>query len=93
RLAATDVKVGREAVLADGLRASVGDIVRTRSNDRRNPLSQTDWVRNGDRWTVEDVGRDGSLIVRHLELGRTVTLSPDYVQSATELGYAGTVHS
>ncbi|MEV8236997.1 MobF family relaxase [Rhodococcus sp. NPDC077669] len=93
RLAATDAKVGREAVLADGLRASVGDIVRTRSNDRRNPLSQTDWVRNGDRWTVENVGRDGSLVVRHLELGRTVTLSPDYVQSATELGYAGTVHS
>nr|WP_181715739.1 MobF family relaxase [Cryobacterium sp.]QJS06116.1 relaxase TrwC [Cryobacterium sp.] len=86
-------KVGREAVLADGLRASVGDIVRTRSNDRRNPLSQTDWVRNGDRWTVENVGRDGSLVVRHLELGRTVTLDPDYVQSATELGYAGTVHS
>ncbi|MDV6305480.1 MobF family relaxase [Rhodococcus cerastii] len=93
RLAATDAKVGREAVLADGLRASVGDIVRTRSNDRRNPLSQTDWVRNGDRWTVEKVGRDGSLVVRHLELGRTVTLAADYVQSATELGYAGTVHS
>ncbi|WP_051364831.1 MobF family relaxase [Rhodococcus sp. JG-3] len=93
RLAATDTKVGREAVLADGLRASVGDIVRTRSNDRRNPLSQTDWVRNGDRWEVEDVGHDGSLLVRHLELGRTVTLDADYVQSATELGYAGTVHS
>lgn len=93
RLAATDAKIGREAVLADALRASVGDIVRTRSNDRRNPLSQTDWVRNGDRWTVEKVGRDGSLVVRHLELGRTVTLDPDYVQSATELGYAGTVHS
>ncbi|MFI7172188.1 MobF family relaxase [Rhodococcoides fascians] len=93
RLAATDAKVGREAVLADGLRASVGDIVRTRSNDRRNPLSQTDWVRNGDRWIVEKVGRDGSLQVRHIELGRTVTLDADYVQSATELGYAGTVHS
>ncbi|WP_179272029.1 MULTISPECIES: MobF family relaxase [unclassified Rhodococcus (in: high G+C Gram-positive bacteria)] len=93
RLAATDAKIGREAVLADGLRASAGDIVRTRSNDRRNPLSQTDWVRNGDRWTVEKVGRDGSLVVRHLELGRTVTLSPNYVQESTELGYAGTVHS
>ncbi|WP_415974499.1 hypothetical protein [Rhodococcus sp. 077-4] len=56
-------------------------------------LSKTDWVRNGDRWIVEKVGRDGSLGVRHIELGRTVTLSPDYVQSATELGYAGTVHS
>ncbi|WP_176458343.1 MULTISPECIES: MobF family relaxase [unclassified Rhodococcus (in: high G+C Gram-positive bacteria)] len=93
RLAATGKRVGREAVLADGLMASAGDTVRTRSNDRRNPLSQTDWVRNGDRWIVEKVGRDGSLRVRHIELGRTVTLSPDYVQSATELGYAGTVHS
>ncbi|MCJ0980619.1 MobF family relaxase [Rhodococcus sp. IEGM 1372] len=93
RLAATDTRVGREAVLADGLVASAGDTVRTRSNDRRNPLSQTDWVRNGDRWIVEKVGRDGSLRVRHIELGRTVTLDADYVQSATELGYAGTVHS
>jgi len=93
RLAATGTRVGREAVLADGLMASAGDTVRTRSNDRRNPLSQTDWVRNGDRWIVEKVGRDGSLRVRHIELGRTVTLDADYVQSATELGYAGTVHS
>ncbi|WP_255123015.1 MobF family relaxase [Rhodococcus sp. 14-2470-1b] len=93
RLAATDKRVGREAVLADGLMASAGDTVRTRSNDRRNPLSQTDWVRNGDRWIVEKVGRDGSLQVRHIELGRSVTLDADYVQSATELGYAGTVHS
>ncbi|WP_196249311.1 MobF family relaxase [Rhodococcoides fascians] len=93
RLAATGKRVGREAVLADGLMASAGDTVRTRSNDRRNPLSQTDWVRNGDRWIVEKVGRDGSLRVRHIELGRSVTLDADYVQSATELGYAGTVHS
>ena len=93
RLAATDEPVGLQALLADGLHASVGDTVRTRSNDRRNALSRTDWVRNGDRWIVENVGADGSLLVRHLELGRTVTLDPDYVQSATELGYAGTVHS
>lgn len=93
RLAATDEPVGLQALLADGLQASVGDTVRTRSNDRRNALSKTDWVRNGDRWIVENVGADGSLLVRHLELGRTVTLDPDYVQSATELGYAGTVHS
>ncbi|WP_052493337.1 MobF family relaxase [Rhodococcus sp. MEB064] len=93
RLDASDTSVGREAPLADGLFASIGDTVRTRSNDRRNPLSQTDWVRNGDRWIVEDVTVDGALLVRHLELGRTVTLDADYVQSATELGYAGTVHS
>ncbi|OAK53813.1 MobF family relaxase [Rhodococcoides kyotonense] len=93
RLAASDKRVGREALLADGLQVSAGDTVRTRSNDRRNALSKTDWVRNGDRWIVEKVGRDGSLLVRHLELGRTVTLDPDYVSESTELGYAGTVHS
>ncbi len=93
RLAASNDPVGPTVVLSDGLQASVGDIVRTRTNDRRNPLSQTDWVRNGDRWTVEDVTADGALLVRHLELGRTVTLAPDYVRSSTELGYAGTVHS
>ncbi|MGU3438255.1 MobF family relaxase [Actinomycetes bacterium M1A6_2h] len=93
RLAASGGPVGREAALADGLVASVGDTVRTRSNDRRNPLSKTDFVRNGDRWIVDEVGLDGSLRVRHLELGRTVTLSPTYVEQATELGYAGTVHS
>ncbi len=93
RLAATDAPVGREVLLADGLFASVGDTVRTRSNDRRNPLSQTDWVRNGDRWTVEDVTVDGDLVVRHLDIGRTVTLTAHYARTATELGYAGTVHS
>ncbi len=32
--------------------AYVGDTVITRSNDRRLRLSATDWVKNGDRWTV-----------------------------------------
>ena len=93
RLNAAGGPVGREALLSDGLFASVGDVVRTRSNDRRNPLSQTDWVRNGDRWKVEKVTAAGDLVVRHLELGRTVTLTADYARRATELGYAGTVHS
>ena len=30
----------------------VGDMIITRSNDRRLRLSATDWVKNGDRWTV-----------------------------------------
>ena len=38
--------------LADGNRASVGDVIITRSNDRRLRLTATDWVKNGDRWTV-----------------------------------------
>jgi hypothetical protein len=40
---------GREVRLADGNQASVGDVIITRSNDRRLRLSATDWVKNGDR--------------------------------------------
>ena len=41
-----------EVALADGNRASVGDVIITRSNDRRLRLTATDWVKNGDRWTI-----------------------------------------
>ena len=46
-----------EVPLADGNRASVGDVIITRSNDRRLRLSATDWVKNGDRWTITHVDR------------------------------------
>ena len=38
--------------LADGNQASVGDVIITRSNDRRLRLRANDWVKNGDRWTI-----------------------------------------
>ena len=41
-----------EARLADGLSASVGDTVVTKTNDRTLTLGRTDFVRNGYRWTV-----------------------------------------
>ena len=47
-----NVPVGREVRLADGNQASVGDVIITRSNDRRLRLTATDWVKNGDRWTI-----------------------------------------
>jgi conjugative relaxase-like TrwC/TraI family protein len=54
-----------EVSLADGNRASVGDVIITRSNNRRLRLTATDWVKNGDRWTVTHVGQQGNLTVRH----------------------------
>ncbi len=36
---------GSEVSLADGNRASVGDVIITRSNDRRLRLTATDWVK------------------------------------------------
>ena len=84
---------GREVRLADGNQASVGDVIITRSNDRRLRLAATDWVKNGDRWTITQVGRRGDLTVRHNRSHRTVRLPADYVQASTGLGYATTIHA
>jgi hypothetical protein len=88
-----NTRPGREVQLADGNQASVGDLIITRQNDRRLPISPTDWVKNGDRWTVLHVTETGALKVRHASSGRIVTLPPGYVATATQLGYATTVHT
>lgn len=70
-----------------------GDTIVTRRNDRRlSVFAGRDFVKNGDRWSVEGVGEDGSLKVRHVEHGGTVTLPAAYVSEHVELGYALTVH-
>ena len=82
-----------EVHLADGNQASVGDVIITRSNDRRLRLTATDWVKNGDRWTITSVSNNGGLTVRHTRSNRTVRLPADYVDTATGLGYATTIHA
>jgi hypothetical protein len=84
---------GQEVRLGDGNRASVGDMIITRANDRRLRLSATDWVKNGDRWTITRVDRSGGLTVRHSRSRLTVRLPIDYVRSSTGLGYATTIHA
>jgi DNA primase catalytic core len=79
--------------LADGNEASIGELIITRENDRRLRTSATDWVKNGDRWTVLEIHDGGDLTVQHTQHGRTVRLPCDYVAKATELGYACTVHT
>ncbi len=91
RLASTTP--GRQVDLADGNQASVGDLIITRRNDRRLRITATDWVKNGDRWTILNLTRTGGLRVRHARNGRTATLPAGYVSTATELGYATTVHT
>ncbi|MHB1489455.1 MAG: MobF family relaxase, partial [Cellulomonas sp.] len=81
------------ARLADGSHASLDDVVITRSNNRQLRLSATDWVKNGDRWRVTQVGADGSLTARHTVNGCTVQLPGDYVAANVELGYASTIHT
>src|SRR5215204_19655 len=83
-----------EVPLADGNRASVGDVIITRSNDRRLRLTATDWVKNGDRWTITTrIGSRGDLTVRHNGSQLTVRLPADYVRTSTGLGYATTIHA
>ena len=84
--------VGREVRLADGNQASVGDVIITRSNDRRLRLAPTDWVKNGDRWTITHVGKRRDVAVRHTRSHHTVRLPADYVRTSTGLGYATTIH-
>jgi hypothetical protein len=77
--------------LADGNQASVGDVIITRANDRRLRLTTTDWVKNGDQWTITRVGRCGGLTVRHNRSHLTVRLPCDYVRTSTGRGYATTI--
>jgi hypothetical protein len=87
-----NVPVGQEVRLGDGNQASVGDVIITRANDRRLRLSATDWVKNGDRWTISRIGQRGDLMVRHNRSHLTVRLPADYVHTSTGLGYATTIH-
>lgn len=84
-------RLGRETVLADGLAASVGDVIRTRRNNRSLKLSTTDFVRNGYTFTIVGIAADGALKVRHRGTGREITLPADYVTDHVTLGYAATI--
>jgi conjugative relaxase-like TrwC/TraI family protein len=92
RLASTPT-AGPEVALADGNRASAGDLIITRTNDRRLRTSATDWVKNGDRWIVLAAHRDGGLRVKHRRSGRSIQLPVSYVRDSVELGYATTIHT
>ena len=82
-----------EVSLADGNRASVGDVIITRTNDRRLRLTAADWVKNGDRWTITAVSNNGGLTVRLTRSHLTIRLPADYVRESTGLGYATTIHT
>ena len=88
-----DTEPGREIELADGNLASVGDTIITRTNNRKLRVSPTDWVKNGDRWTIIDADPQRGIHARHTQSGRHVQLPADYVAESVELGYATTTHT
>jgi len=97
RLEPTGQPPGREVALADGTRASAGDTVITRRNDRSRRGADGSWVKNGDRWHVLAVHPDGAVSVEYHRAGRGskrahLTLSAGYVAEHVQLGYASTIH-
>ena len=56
-------------------------------------LGGSDWVKNGDRWTITHIGRHGDLTVRHTRSHLTARLPAHYVAESAELGYATTIHA
>ncbi|RHW28463.1 transfer protein Tra [Nocardioides immobilis] len=90
---AAPTTIGPARRLADGNEASTDDLIITRVNNRKLKVSPTDWVKNGDRWTVVAVHPKGDLTVQHTQHGRKIRLPSEYVSDATELGYACTVHT
>lgn len=79
-------------ILRTGSVAGRGDVVVTRRNERRLGVGRSDFVKNGDMWTVTDRAADGALTVQHVGHGGKVTLPSEYVARHVELGYATTVH-
>lgn len=85
---------GREIQLVDAVRAAVGDLVITRRNDRTLRATSSGWVKNGDRWRITDLRKDGSVVVRRVDPRRrgSAVLPADYVAQHLDLGYAVTAH-
>ncbi|MFC5931695.1 MobF family relaxase [Cryobacterium melibiosiphilum] len=80
------------ALLHDGNKAGLNDVIVTRQNDRKLRSNQgKDFVANGDLWTVlGDEG--GDLKVKSLRHGGVLTLPAEYVATHVELGYAATIN-
>ncbi|WP_275001720.1 MobF family relaxase [Promicromonospora iranensis] len=101
------VSDGQSVRLAGQTRASAGDLILTRRNDRTLRSGHAGWVRNGDRWQITDVHPDGSVTAQRIDpdahtdarnadrqqlSGPMVRLPAAYVAEHVDLGYAITAH-
>lgn len=89
--AAAGTATGAAVPLASGSGAGIGDLVVTRRNDRRLTTGRG-WVKNGDLWNVEQVGRDGDVTVQRAGGSGRLLLPATYAAAHLELGYATTAH-
>lgn len=79
---------GASVTLGTGHQAAAGDVILT----RRNQTVGGQRVLNGDRFTIDQVRDDGSLVVTSEERRRPMILPGSYVADHVQLGYAATVH-
>lgn len=92
RIDTNQVDTAVTVTLADGAEAGVGDWILTRRNDRRLTTGTgRSFVKNGDRWTIQQIHSDGSVEVVD-DHDRSCILPADYVRQWSSLGYATTVH-
>ncbi|OYN74723.1 MobF family relaxase [Mycolicibacterium sphagni] len=85
----------RTVTLSDGLTASVGDWILTRSNARWLHIPGGGWVKNGHRWVIKDINDRGTITVSRLTGSDTESMArlpARYVQTNTTLGYARTIN-
>ncbi len=82
--------------LHDDTVAGVGDLVVTRKNQRlpHHPTAGGGFmVRNRDRWRIDAINADHSLLVSRMDrAGSKITLPADYTARHVQLGYADTGH-
>ncbi len=77
------------ASIADGV-GFVGDVVVTRRNERSLRTIDGDHIRNRERWTVESIEADRSIVL--VDGSRRVRVPADYAETFISLGYATTEH-
>ncbi|MGI5238659.1 MobF family relaxase [Dactylosporangium sp. CA-139066] len=84
------VERGRSVALADDNRASVGDRIVTRRNDRRLE-TDTGFVANRDTWRITAIGPSGAVEAVNTRTGDEVVLPAEYVAAHVQLAYTSTV--
>ena len=88
---ASGAVVDQGVEVAGAMTAGVNDLVVTRENNRRFTAG-SNWVKNGDVWTVSATHADGSMTVNRAGDHGSVVLPARYVAEHVELAYATTVH-
>ena len=88
---ASGVVVEEGVDVAGAMTAGANDLVVTRENNRRLTTG-TNWVKNGDEWTVSATHADGSMTVTRVSGHGSVVLPASYVAENVELAYASTAH-